>query len=91
MKLGHKHPFSVINKNLKSKSHLILPKHIIIRDNASKSNIYFGPSDTTPSKKGLRDNKLECIELASILVISKKQHHDQHRYQSEPFNTEDRH
>ena len=70
-RISAKNPFVKLNAYLRNRTQIILPKHIIIHDNVLGRSLYFGPTDTKPTRKGLLDNNLSCLELHNMFVISK--------------------
>ena len=69
-----KDPMSNILKYLKTKTQIILPKHIVIHDNETGRVLYFGEQFTAPTENMLKRHFLFGAELDNIYVLSCRQY-----------------
>ena len=67
-----RNPFRKLRQYLKTKNQIILPKFIKITNQIPGITLYFGPEDTKPTRAGLSNSNLDCVELDNIWIIRKK-------------------
>ena len=71
-KIGVQTPLKTMLRYLEYRPQIVLPKNIVVQDDVKEKDIFFGPKDTKPSKKGLADNNLVCVEREHIFIIMKR-------------------
>ena len=69
-----KYPINIILRYLKTRSQIILPKHILVLDHCNGRQLYFGEIFTAPSEWQLKRFHLFGAELDNVFVISSKQY-----------------
>ena len=69
-----KDPFRFILRYLKTRSQIILPKHILVLDHSNYRQLFFGEIFTAPSEWQLKKFHLFGAELDNVFVISSKQY-----------------